>query len=106
MMGIPMVAVVGYFQVPTRLNEKAQRYKNENERNAPLPDETKETVRGREGKVSLTKMEEPDGEKPWETYGVSKTRFREIQRKNDVNINKIHEIIKNTSKKGPQAWRD
>mmetsp|Transcript_30933 Transcript_30933/g.49749 ORF Transcript_30933/g.49749 Transcript_30933/m.49749 type:complete len:106 (+) Transcript_30933:386-703(+) len=105
-MGVPMIAVVGYFQVPTRLRDVDTRYKNPSDRNEPIPDETRQAVKMKGDKVAMTEMEDPDEEKPWQTYGVSKTRYREMQQKNDANIAKIHQIIRNTSKKGPKAWNE
>ncbi|GAB5359945.1 hypothetical protein AAMO2058_000585600 [Amorphochlora amoebiformis] len=103
--GVPLVAVVGYYQVPTRLRQIDVRYKD-GERDGEKLDETKDVIRPPREKVPLTKSEELNSEKPWETYGVSKTRYREMQRKNDVNMHKIQQIIKNTSKKGPSAWNE
>merc|ERR1712146_474697 len=104
--GVPMIAVLAYFQVPTRLYDVDNRYKNPSAQNEAIPDETQEAVKMKSEKVAMTEMEDPDEEKPWQTYGVSKTRYREMQRKNDANIAKIHQIIRNTSKKGPKAWNE
>uniref|UniRef100_A0A7S4DXC0 Transmembrane protein n=1 Tax=Lotharella globosa TaxID=91324 RepID=A0A7S4DXC0_9EUKA len=106
--GVPVLGIVGYAGWGSRFTKKDTRYKSEEDQNAPVPDERMEPTPSRE-KVGLMKNENEDldlAEEPWKQVGTTKSRYREMQRKNDVNIAKIHAIIKRNKEKGPSAWND
>eukprot|EP00468_Gymnochlora_sp_CCMP2014_P008481 CAMPEP_0167745070 /NCGR_PEP_ID=MMETSP0110_2-20121227/2945_1 /TAXON_ID=629695 /ORGANISM="Gymnochlora sp., Strain CCMP2014" /LENGTH=98 /DNA_ID=CAMNT_0007629667 /DNA_START=169 /DNA_END=462 /DNA_ORIENTATION=- len=98
-MFLPGIVCVAYFQVPTKLFDVDDRYPEEKKNTKPISSRPR-----RMEKAPLLESEEPDAERPWETYGISEKRYRNIQKKNDANMSKIHSIIKKVSKEGPSAW--